>query len=108
MLLGQPYLVLHTSQPGSLTLVFSLFLSLIISLIPSEDTGSVVLGAVDYGVNLCIIMQEDRVDGEVVWIVAGTRGGRLDEGMGVARYKGWRRVLSRGSVHDWRIDEGWR
>jgi hypothetical protein len=28
--------------------------------------------------------------------------------MGVARHEGWRRVLSRGSVHDWRIDEGRR
>jgi hypothetical protein len=62
-------------QPGPLTLVFSLLLSLlsflIISLISSEDAGPLVHAAVDHGINLCVIRQQDRVDGKV-WVVAGT------------------------------------
>jgi hypothetical protein len=113
--LGQHYLILHTSERGSLTLAFSLLLSLlsflifslIFSLISPEDAGSLVHAAVDHGVNLCVVRQQDRVDGKV-WVVVGTRNGRLNEGMVVAWHRWWRRVLSRGSVHDWRVDQSRR
>jgi hypothetical protein len=44
----------------------------------------------------------------LVRVVTGTRGGRLDEGMSVTLDHRWRRVLSRGSVHDWRVDQSRR